>query len=122
MSEDVRLFRQSEITFADYGEGPGSASIARLVGPDSSATMGAYIARFDGRSVAWTVRYDELIFCLSGLFRLRTAEATHELERGDVLWVGEGTELRYEGEAATVFMAIAPVDWRSRLLDSPSSG
>ena len=114
MTADIRLFRLHETPMSDYGEGPGSAEIARLIGPDSSRTMGAYFARFDGRSVPWTVRYDEIILCISGKFRLRTADDIHELGPGDMLWVGSGTELHYEGEEATVFMAIAPVDWRDR--------
>lgn len=113
MTTEVRLFKYAETPFFDYGDGPGSASIARLVGPDSSTTMGAYLCQFDGRSVSWTVQYDELIACISGRFRLWTPTAAYELGAGDVLWIGKGTELRYEGDAAIVFMAIAPVDWRN---------
>ena len=112
---DVRMFKQGSIAMTDFGEGQGIASKARLIGPDSSQTMGAYFCTFDGRSVEWTVQYDELIVCLKGLFRLRTAEGIYELEPGDVLWVGNGTALHYEGESALVFMAISPVDWRSRV-------
>lgn len=118
MSIDVRVFRLADTAFAEYGEGPGTAGIARLVGPQDSDTMGAYFARFDGRSVEWTMRYDELILCIEGLFRLRTAEGVYELQPGDALWIGDGTQLRYEGERATVFIAIAPVDWRDRLAKS----
>ena len=114
MTASIRLFRLQDTAMSDYGEGPGSASIARLIGPDSSRTMGAYFAMFDGRSVPWTVQYDEMILCLSGTFRLRTRDEVHELGPGDMLWIGNGTELRYEGEQATVFIAIAPVDWRDQ--------
>lgn len=114
MSEQVRLFRKAETAFSDYGDGLGSAEIARLIGPDSSTTMGAYLGRFNGRSVPWTVHYDELIVCIEGIFRLRNGVETYKLQPGDVLWIKEGTELHYEGDDALVFMAIAPVDWRSR--------
>ena len=114
MTDAVRVYRNSGASFSDYGEGPGNASIARLVGPDTSTTMGAYFARFDRRSIPWTVHYDEMIVCLSGCFRLVTAMATHELGAGDAIWISQGTELRYEGENAEVFIAIAPVDWRQR--------
>jgi ethanolamine utilization protein EutQ len=120
MSDSVRVFRLGEAHFSEYGEGPGSATIARLVGPQDSSTMGAYFARFDGRAVEWTVRYDELIVCIEGLFRLRTAEGIHELQPGDALWIGDGTELCYEGDGATVFIAIAPVDWRERIAKASS--
>lgn len=114
MNADVRLFRLGEVPMSEFGAGEGMASISRLIGPDSSRTMGAYLARFDGRSVPWTVKYDELIVGITGTFRLWTSDRIYELSAGDVLWVGAGTELRYEGDRATVFMAIAPVDWRNR--------
>ena len=115
MIEEIRSFRRAELPFKDYGDGPGAAAIARLVGPGDSATMGAYLARFDRRSVAWAVQYDELIVCIEGEFRLRSGEDSHTLFPGDVLWIPNGTSLRYEGVACLVFIAIAPVDWRSRI-------
>ncbi len=35
------LYKKAEMTFAPYGGPPGSATIARLVGPEISRTMGA---------------------------------------------------------------------------------
>ena len=109
------VFRQGLTAFAAYGEGPGEASIARLVGPQDSSTMGAYLARFHGRSVPWTVRYDEVIVCIEGEFHLRTGERLHTLNPGDVIWIPKDTELAYNGVESLVFIAIAPVDWRIRL-------
>ncbi|MGH6894683.1 MAG: hypothetical protein ACREEP_20745, partial [Dongiaceae bacterium] len=63
-------FRKSEMNFTTYAGPPGTATIARLVGPDMSKTMGAGIATFDGCSIEWTVLYDELIVVLEGTFRL----------------------------------------------------
>ena len=107
-------FTMDDAEFADYGEGPGSASIARLVTAADSRTMGAYFARFDGRSVEWTVRYDELILCMEGVFTLLTEQGTTTLHPGEALWIPEGTALTYAGDKAVVFITIAPVDWRSR--------
>lgn len=113
MLSDVTVFRNDAQSFQAYGEGEGKASISRLVGPEDSQTMGAYFARFDGRSVPWTVQYDELIVCIEGEFRLRVAATLHTLKVGDVIWVPNGTDLAYEGTESMVFIAIAPVDWRS---------
>ncbi|APG86477.1 ethanolamine utilization protein EutQ (plasmid) [Sinorhizobium americanum CCGM7] len=77
--------------------------------------MGAYLARFDGRSVPWTVRYDEVIVCIEGDFHLRVGERLHALRPGDVIWIPKNTELVYDGVESLVFIAIAPVDWRIRL-------
>ncbi|MGF6536596.1 ethanolamine utilization protein EutQ [Paraburkholderia sp. GAS206C] len=114
MSEVIH-FQRDTVSFEPFGEqGSGSASIARLVGPELSKTMGAGLARFDNVSVEWTVHYDELIFTLDGAFTLRVGEHAYETRPGDVLWIPAGTSVRYEGRGATIFYALAPVDWRER--------
>ena len=67
---EVRHYRKSEMDFAAFGGPPGKATIARLVGPEISKSMGAGIATFDGCSIEWTVLYDEVIVVLEGTFRL----------------------------------------------------
>ena len=110
----VKHFKRSEMKFEVYGGPPGKATIARLVGPDLSKTMGAGIAQFDGCSIEWTVLYDEMIVVLEGTFRLRVGKDTYEATAGDVIWIPENTPLCYEGEKATVCYALFPVDWRQR--------
>jgi len=110
----VVQFKRSDRVFEPYGDDPAKASIARLVGPGLSASMGAGVARFDNCSIAWTVLYDELIVTLEGRFRLRVGETVHDTGPGDVLWVPAGTALHYEGEGATVFYALHPVGWKTR--------
>jgi len=100
--------------FAAYGGPPGEATIARLVGPEISRSMGAGIATFDACSIEWTVLYDEVIVVLEGRFRLRLGADIVEGGPGDVIWIPENTPLRYEGERAVVFYALHPVDWRRR--------
>ena len=113
MSE-VKVFKAADMAFAPYGGPPGEATIARLVGPEISQSMGAGIATFDDCSIAWTVLYDEVIVVLEGAFRLRIGHKTHDLGPGDVIWLPENTPLRYEGKGARVFYALSPVDWRRR--------
>ena len=107
-------FRKSEMNFTAYGGPPGKATIARLVGPDMSKTMGAGIATFDGCSIEWTVLYDELIVVLEGTFRLVVGNQSHACAPGDVLWIPENTPIKYEGDKAKVFYALHPVDWRQK--------
>ena len=116
MSE-VTHHRAADIRFEPYGGPPGMAMIARLVGPDQSASMGAGIATFDACSIEWTVLYDEVIVVLEGTFRLRIGaqgERVIEAGPGDVIWLPENTPLRYEGDGAKVFYALHPVDWQQR--------
>ncbi|MCY1423468.1 Ethanolamine utilization protein EutQ [compost metagenome] len=112
---DVIHFQQSELQFQSYGGLPTErAAICRLIGPGDSQTMGAGLARFDDCSIEWTVLYDELIVVLDGHFRLRLADRVIDARPGDVIWVPERTPLAYEGEKATVFYALYPVDWQAR--------
>ncbi|MDQ7246914.1 hypothetical protein [Dongia sedimenti] len=108
-------FKRAEMTFEDFGgEGPGKGTIARLVGPDLSKTMGAGIATFDGCSIDWTVLYDEMIVVIEGTFRLGTPEGEITAKPGDVIWVPEKTPISYRGDKAVVCYALYPVDWRKR--------
>lgn len=86
--------------------------MARAVGGDLSGTMAAGVARFDDCSVAWTVLYDEIVYVIDGVFRLAMPDGVLEGEAGDILWIPEGTELKYEGESASIFYAVYPGNWK----------
>ncbi|BBQ03776.1 hypothetical protein BSFA1_89040 (plasmid) [Burkholderia sp. SFA1] len=113
---DIQVFRRAQIEYSDYGEQPkdGSSKLANTVGTGISKTMGCGYAYFDNVSIEWTVQYDEIVVVLEGRFLLRVADSLHVLLAGDSIWIPEGTHLRYEGVRATIFYAIAPVDWRQR--------
>ncbi|MEQ1954681.1 ethanolamine utilization protein EutQ [Mesorhizobium sp. CN2-181] len=112
----AKHFPSREMKFEPYGGPPGQATIARLVGPELSSSMGGGIATFDNCSIEWTVLYDELIVVLEGAFRLQLGSENRAIEAGpgDVIWIPEGTQLHYEGVGAKVFYALSPVDWKSR--------
>ena len=110
----TRLYKKSELKFLPYGQDPGRATLARVIGPDVSQTIGAGMATFDNTSVEWTVLYDEIIICLKGLFRLCVGDQIFEAQPGDVIWIPKNTLLVYEGEGAEVFYSIYPVDWATR--------
>ena len=74
----IKHFKRADLSFEAYGGPPGKATIARLVGPGLSKTMGVGIATFDGCSIEWTVLYDEMIVVLEGLFRLRAGREVFE--------------------------------------------
>lgn len=106
-------FKRSEMPFEHYAGPPGNAEISRLVGTDVSKTMGAGIAVFEDSSIEWTLKYDELIVVLKGHFRLVVADERFECGPGDVLWIPNGTPLKYESDGkAEVFYALDPVAWK----------
>ncbi|MFV0664840.1 cupin domain-containing protein [Denitromonas sp.] len=109
------LIRRRALNFTHRGGPPGHAEVARAVSDDVSATMAAGIARFDACSIAWTVLYDEVVYVIDGVFRLVTGGETLEGHAGDVLWIPKGTELKYEGEQASIFYAVYPGNWKALL-------
>jgi ethanolamine utilization protein EutQ len=110
----IKHFKRAEMKLEHFGGPPGQATIARLVGPELSRTMGVGLANFDGCSIEWTVLYDEMIVVLEGLFRLRAGKEVFEGRPGDIIWIPEKTPIVYEGEKAIVCYALYPVDWRRR--------
>lgn len=110
----TRLYKKTELKFDPYGRVPGKSSLARIIGPEVSRTIGAGMATFDGAHVEWTVLYDEIIVCLQGVFRLRVGDEVFEALPGDVIWIPENTPVVYEGDGAEVFYALYPVDWAQR--------
>ncbi|WP_343082457.1 cupin domain-containing protein [Ostreiculturibacter nitratireducens] len=110
---EVSLFRAADMTFEPYGGPPGVARIARLVGTETSTSMGAGVATFDACSIEWTILYDELIVVLEGAFRLVIGGRTYDMGPGDVIWLPKNTPLRYEGDGAKVFYALYPVNWNA---------
>jgi ethanolamine utilization protein EutQ len=108
-------FSKDSARYEQYGQpSSGTSKIAHLIGTDISKTMGGGLAQFDGVSIEWTVLYDEIIVTLEGVFKLRVEDIVYEVRQGDVIWIPENTHLRYEGEKATIFYALAPVNWRNR--------
>lgn len=51
---------------------------------------------------------------MSKAIRLKRGKRKFEAGPGDVIWLPEGTALRYEGDKAVAFYALDPVDWRRR--------
>jgi len=112
---NVKHIKSENITFIHRGGPPGNAQVGRAVSTDISSSMGAGIAHFDQCSISWTVLYDEVVYVVSGVFRLATKSGAIEANAGDVIWIPNGTELKYEGEEATIFYAVYPGNWKELL-------
>src|SRR5262245_41969106 len=115
---EVLHLKSEEMTFAQmFPEAGGYASRCTLITPEISATLGATAHTYDGCSIEWQAHYDHVMVVLAGTLRILTGENfSRVIEAGfaDIIWLTEGTRLRYEGDKAKVFSAIYPVDWRAR--------
>ncbi len=108
----AKLIKSEALAFNHRGGPPGKAEVARAIGSDLSNSMAAGVAHFDQCSLAWTVLYDEIIYVIDGVFRLNLPDGVIEGRPGDVIWVPEGTELKYEGDKASIFYAVYPGNWQ----------
>ncbi|WP_457939352.1 hypothetical protein [Mesorhizobium sp. 10J20-29] len=110
MSDDadnaVKLFRNDPSLFA---AGPNGIAAHGLINTGFSRHLGAGVGVFDGCSVPWTPDYDEVLFILDGMLRLRVGDMTYVACSGDTVWIPEGTAIVYESSVRTTFFyAVCP--------------
>lgn len=95
----------------------GHVSNCRLITTQISKTLASGVATYDGCSFDLTMKYDEALIVLEGVFRIRTGEnysRVIEARSGDVIWLPKGARTKWEGDKAKIFYAAYPVDWRTR--------
>lgn len=106
-ADGVKLFRRNETYFSP---GPNGIAAHGLVNAGFSRHLGAGVGVFESCSVEWTPDYDEVLFILDGLLRLRVGAKIYVAGRGDVIWIPEGTAIVYEATIRTTFFyAVCPV-------------
>lgn len=106
-SDGVKLFRNDPALFR---AGPGGIAANGLINAGFSRHLGAGVGVFDRCSVPWTPDYDEVLFIIDGVLRLRMGEKTYVAGRGDTLWITRGTAIVYESSVRTTFFyAVCPV-------------
>jgi len=94
----------------------GNTSIARLVNSTISNHIGAGIEYLEAVTIDWMVTYDEVLFILEGPLTIEfTEDDRHICNTGDIVWLPEGTHLKYIAAArAGYFYALYPADWAAR--------
>jgi ethanolamine utilization protein EutQ (cupin superfamily) len=115
ITSQPRVFKRTEMQLIPAVTPTGSTSIARVINPSNSRHMGGGIEVLEDVTIDWTVTYDEILFIVEGPLTIAFDEETHVCLAGDIVWLPEGTHLKYiaEGRAA-YFYALYPVDWASR--------
>ena len=96
---------------ATYGE---MCSIGQICGEAQSTELGFGFARMTNARIPWTIRYDEVLFVVSGVLKVHCNGGTLVGRPHDSIWLPAGTELVYEAEDCLMAYAIHPVDWASR--------
>ncbi|OOE41459.1 ethanolamine utilization protein EutQ [Salinivibrio kushneri] len=110
--KQVKLIDSESLEFSVRGDSPGMAYVARAVSSEISPHIGVGFAKWEGAVVPWTVLYDEVIFVIEGCFELTANGQTHFVRPGQMLWIPEGTELVYGGEALFGYV-VHPGNWKA---------
>lgn len=103
--------RFAQASFSPRFEYGDQAQVASLCGSDDGTRLGAGLVRLTSASIPWTIKYDEMICVLEGIFTVVTDTARLTAEPMDAIWLPAGTRLKYESDGALLFYAIYPVDW-----------
>lgn len=113
---EPRIFRRGDMEFRPAVTESGTTSIARVITGAMSRHMGGGIEYLEGVTIDWTVTYDEILFVFEGVLTIELdGKAPQECQPGDIVWLPEGTHLRYIArEKAGYFYALYPVDWAVR--------
>ena len=106
------VFKKSDFHYEEMSGLPvHNTTIARLVTPELSETLGGGIVIFEKCSYEWTGTYDEILCILDGQLRVIVAGENFDCDRGDVIWLPRDTPLTYEIEGKAVcFYAFYPGD------------
>ena len=110
-----QVFHRSEMTLKQAVTPSGNTSIARVINSENSGTIGAGIEYLENVTIDWTVTYDEVLFVLEGPLKIVFDDSEHVCTTGDIVWLPEGTHLKYVAEGRVAyFYALYPVDWARR--------
>ncbi len=98
----------------------GKSYIKAWVSTHNSTSMTGGLNFLNKASIPWHLTVDEIVYCLSGIFRLVVenddgSEERYTLQPGDVIWMPKGMHIRYESDGkCAIFYAVHPVDWKAR--------
>lgn len=104
-----KVIRFEDVAFKPrfaYGD---QAQIGNVTGAAEGAEFGYGFARMTNAKIPWTITYDEILFIVSGVLRIRTGGKVLEAGPGDSIWLPTGTELIYECESCLMAYAIHPI-------------
>ncbi len=106
-----RVMKLSDASFSPRFEYGDQAQVAQLCGADDGSLLGAGLVRLTKASIPWTIKYDEFILVLEGVFSVNIADQTLTAKAMEAIWLPAGTTLTYVSENALLLYAIQPTNW-----------
>jgi ethanolamine utilization protein EutQ (cupin superfamily) len=109
----VKLFSAGNVEqkFNDRG-----TSWHEFINEKDNSKFGSGITYFQDSDFEWTLWYDEMLICIDPgkLLEIVVDGHAYPLEKGDSIWIPEGTVARYRAVGhALIYYAISPANWRT---------
>ena len=113
-SPGVRLLQESDVSYEQTAPG---LDIARSITAAGFTELGGGWVKMDGSGelAGWTLKYDEVLYCLSGELEIVRDGTSTVAQPGQAILIGEGTTVTYRAKPDTrVFFVLYPGDWAQR--------
>ena len=110
----VRLLTEGDVRFEEIS--PGLLG-ARAITAAGFTELGGGWVRMDGSGelAGWTLRYDEVLYVVSGELEIERDGASTVAGPGEAILIGRGTTVTYRAKPdTTVFFVLHPRDWADR--------
>jgi ethanolamine utilization protein EutQ (cupin superfamily) len=110
----VQLLQETDVPYEQVSPG---LEIARPITAAGFTRLGGGWVRMDGSGelANWTLKYDEVVFCLSGELEIESNGSSTVAQPGQAILIGEGTTVTYRAKLNTrVFFVLHPRDWADR--------
>jgi ethanolamine utilization protein EutQ len=110
-SSGVQLLQESDVPYEQTAPG---LTIARPITAAGFTGLGGGWVKMDGSGelADWTLKYDEVLYCLSGELDIESGGTHTVAQPGQAILIGEGTTVTYRAKPGTrVFFVLYPRDW-----------
>ena len=108
-----RLIKLDEAVYTPRFEYGDQAKVSSLCGADDGSQLGVGVVKLTSANIPWTIKYDEFILILEGVFTVITEAEELTASAMQAIWLPAGTKLTYKSDNAWLLYAIHPADWAS---------
>jgi ethanolamine utilization protein EutQ (cupin superfamily) len=115
MEKLVTLIPASKINYVPIKGFEGEdAQISRDIN-EFSQTMGGGFAKFTKSTLKWQIKYDEIMYVVSGSMYIIENGERIEGKAGDVYFMKDGADIVYgTDDEVVLFYTLFPVNWQER--------
>ena len=111
----LQLVKEGDVPYSELTPG---MEIARCLTQAGFTSLGGGWVRMDGSGEmrGWTLKYDEVLFCVRGEAEVEDSNGKKVVARpGEAILIGEGTTVTYRARPETlVFFVLNPRNWADR--------